>query len=348
MPVSLTPRPQPGDLITADWMAPLADAIGELYTQVEAALAAASPCSSRAAAGGFRSSSRSTRTSSRASSTTSAAATSRSSPSPTSPSASSKVKELWLDAAPGRAARRRPQVEPGAHRAGVGAAGHGGRHQAVGRADVLATKYPSSSRAVMSEFGDSMYELDNYANLTEGKIGFTVSRCRRAHVIDRVALRGIGDSRRRPRLDAAGARAGGPRRHRAAGRDARPALGGAAAAAAPTRRCARAAHDAARTAARPAAGPVGASAEAVLFADDAELLACMLRDLLDGTFARAWWWAAPARRAAGPAAVVARAWVERVRGGPGRAARARAHRPGRRRAARAARARRARARRAPP
>ena len=38
--------------------------------------------------------------------------------------------------------------------------------------NVLATKYPSSSRAVKSEFGDSMFELDNYANLTEGKIGF--------------------------------------------------------------------------------------------------------------------------------------------------------------------------------
>ena len=36
---------------------------------------------------------------------------------------------------------------------------------------VLAHQYPASSRAVVTEFGDAMYELDNYANLTEGKIG---------------------------------------------------------------------------------------------------------------------------------------------------------------------------------
>lgn len=36
MPVQLTPRPQPGDLITAEWMNRLADAIAELQGQVEA------------------------------------------------------------------------------------------------------------------------------------------------------------------------------------------------------------------------------------------------------------------------------------------------------------------------
>jgi hypothetical protein len=36
VPVQLTPRPQPGDLITAEWMNRLADAIAELQGQVEA------------------------------------------------------------------------------------------------------------------------------------------------------------------------------------------------------------------------------------------------------------------------------------------------------------------------
>ncbi len=35
MPVSLTPRPQPGDLITADWMNRLASASEELYAQMD-------------------------------------------------------------------------------------------------------------------------------------------------------------------------------------------------------------------------------------------------------------------------------------------------------------------------
>ncbi len=46
----------------------------------------------------------------------------------------------------------------------------------------------------------------------------------------------------------------------------------------------------ARRAARPARGPVGAAAEAVLFADRAELLACLARDALRGELAARWWW----------------------------------------------------------
>jgi hypothetical protein len=45
-----------------------------------------------------------------------------------------------------------------------------------------------------------------------------------------------------------------------------------------------------RSAARPALEPVPASAEAVLFADHAELLACLARDVRDGTAWLHWWW----------------------------------------------------------
>lgn len=45
-----------------------------------------------------------------------------------------------------------------------------------------------------------------------------------------------------------------------------------------------------RGAARPARGPVPAGAEAVLFADRAELLACLARARRDGTAWREWWW----------------------------------------------------------
>ena len=47
----------------------------------------------------------------------------------------------------------------------------------------------------------------------------------------------------------------------------------------------------ARSAARPALGPVGGDAAAVLFADHAELLACLARDLARGRRGR-WWWRA--------------------------------------------------------
>ena len=46
----------------------------------------------------------------------------------------------------------------------------------------------------------------------------------------------------------------------------------------------------AREAARPARGPVPAGADAVLFADEAELVACLVRDWLHGRVAGRWWW----------------------------------------------------------
>lgn len=46
----------------------------------------------------------------------------------------------------------------------------------------------------------------------------------------------------------------------------------------------------AREAARPARGPVPAGAGAVLFADEAELVACLVRDWLHGRVAERWWW----------------------------------------------------------
>jgi hypothetical protein len=45
-----------------------------------------------------------------------------------------------------------------------------------------------------------------------------------------------------------------------------------------------------RGAARPILGAVPAACEAVLFADTAELLACLGRDWLDGALNRRWWW----------------------------------------------------------
>lgn len=47
---------------------------------------------------------------------------------------------------------------------------------------------------------------------------------------------------------------------------------------------------AAHGAVRPARGPVPATAEAVLFADEAEFLACLALDWCQGRFAERWWW----------------------------------------------------------
>jgi hypothetical protein len=48
--------------------------------------------------------------------------------------------------------------------------------------------------------------------------------------------------------------------------------------------------DIARTAARAGVGPVPANVQAVVFADRAELLACLARDFSDGRVAARWWW----------------------------------------------------------
>jgi hypothetical protein len=66
---------------------------------------------------------------------------------------------------------------------------------------------------------------------------------------------------------------------------------------------------AARTAQRPAGGPVPERAEAVLFLDRAELLACLAADWVDGTLAFHWWWLNLFPRADLEAAVV-RSWLE--------------------------------------
>ncbi len=63
----------------------------------------------------------------------------------------------------------------------------------------------------------------------------------------------------------------------------------------------------ARRAARPALGAVPANAEAVLFADRAELLACLARDWLAGDVAGPWWWRS--LFATTDTATVVRAWL---------------------------------------
>lgn len=60
--------------------------------------------------------------------------------------------------------------------------------------------------------------------------------------------------------------------------------------AAPTRRLADTLDTLARAAARPALGPVPSDAQAVRFADRAELLACLVQDWLAGTAPGCWWW----------------------------------------------------------
>jgi hypothetical protein len=63
----------------------------------------------------------------------------------------------------------------------------------------------------------------------------------------------------------------------------------------------------ARQAARPAHGPVPANADAVLFRDPAEWLACLVLDVVGGRFGDAWWWSALRRRSTAREAV-ASAW----------------------------------------
>jgi hypothetical protein len=67
-------------------------------------------------------------------------------------------------------------------------------------------------------------------------------------------------------------------------------------------------------AARPAIGAVPAGAEAVWFASEAELLACIARDAQSGALAGGWWWRALGLAA--DAASVARRWSEAPRAVP--------------------------------
>ena len=65
-----------------------------------------------------------------------------------------------------------------------------------------------------------------------------------------------------------------------------------------------------RSAARPAREAVPAGAEAVLFADRAELLACLARDARDGTAWTNWWWRELRASVRGGGDPVVTAWLE--------------------------------------
>jgi hypothetical protein len=65
-------------------------------------------------------------------------------------------------------------------------------------------------------------------------------------------------------------------------------------------------------AARPAREPVPTEADAVLFADRAELLACLARDWRGGTVGVRWWWRGLVA-GVDPAAAVTRAWLDAPR-----------------------------------
>jgi hypothetical protein len=171
VPVSLTPLPQPGDLITADWMARLANAIEDVDDRLEALsrrvavleqgggrripeLVSVDPNKFKAFVDSIRGgdvkilqeADKSKRL--------------------------EKVKELWM--------QERKQVlldedikatdeitEQEWLLLGTAA---GIKPSEVPQA--LAVKYPSSARAVNTEFGGAIVEFDSYANLTEGKLGF--------------------------------------------------------------------------------------------------------------------------------------------------------------------------------
>ena len=64
-----------------------------------------------------------------------------------------------------------------------------------------------------------------------------------------------------------------------------------------------------RGAARPALGPVPAAAEAVLFADEAELLACLAEDWCDHVLTACWWWQGLLHEVDGTSALLT-AWLQ--------------------------------------
>jgi hypothetical protein len=69
-----------------------------------------------------------------------------------------------------------------------------------------------------------------------------------------------------------------------------------------------------RAAARPALGWVDPHAEAVLFADEAEALACLTSDLLSGTAAGRWWWQSRLPATGGRAgSSLTAAWLREIR-----------------------------------
>ena len=88
-----------------------------------------------------------------------------------------------------------------------------------------------------------------------------------------------------------------------------PGLGDAPALSAWERSVAQAIDQLARQAARPIAGPVPANAEAVVFADRSEWLACLARDWLAGDAIAHWWWASLFRSSDVARAVIT-AWLD--------------------------------------
>ena len=171
MPVSLTPRPQPGDLITAEWMGRLADAIGELNTQVEAIsrrLSVLEQGGGRAVpelvpvdSDRFKLFVESLR-----------GGDVKILQEPDKTKRLQLAKDRWMEE------RKEVLLDDDAKLSQeiteqewllLGTA-VGIKPSQVPQ--VLETKYPASSRAVKSEFGEAIVELDNYANLTEGKFGF--------------------------------------------------------------------------------------------------------------------------------------------------------------------------------
>lgn len=68
-----------------------------------------------------------------------------------------------------------------------------------------------------------------------------------------------------------------------------------------------------RASARPALGTVDPHAEAVFFADEAELLLSLSEDLLHGRAGDRWWWASRLHEASTPEATLAHAWIRQPR-----------------------------------
>jgi hypothetical protein len=171
VPVSLTPRPQPGDLITSDWTGRLADAITELYAQVEALsrrlavleqgggrqvpeLVPVDPNRYKEWVDKIR------------------GTDIKILDEPDKAKRLDKVKELWMEE------RKKIVLDDDLKMTGeiteqewllLGTAA-GIKPSEVPIA--LATKYPATSRAVTAEFGNAIVEFDSYANLTEGQLGF--------------------------------------------------------------------------------------------------------------------------------------------------------------------------------
>ena len=68
-------------------------------------------------------------------------------------------------------------------------------------------------------------------------------------------------------------------------------------------------------AARPVNGPVPANAEAVVFLDPAEMLACLARDWTDGSVGLRWWWRS-LLRTTDPGRALLQTWLEAIEHAP--------------------------------